>query len=191
VTTTAEPRIRIDLPARELTLDDITALAEADEFHRYELSEGVLSLMSPPDDRHNAIVTRLLVWFVAHGVPPEDVLAASGVRIAGHTGRTPDLLVRRRRPRRATVWLDPSDVVLVMEVVSRSTASVDRLVKPPEYAGAGIAHYWRVERDGATGVATVHQSALGTDPDGLPAYIARRAVLLDDLLAEDPPELLP
>jgi Uma2 family endonuclease len=40
----------------------------------------------------------------------------------------------------------PFDLRLVVEIVSASSASMDRLVKPARYAEAGIPSYWRVER---------------------------------------------
>jgi Uma2 family endonuclease len=39
-------------------------------------------------------------------------------------------------------------VILVAEVVSPGSETTDRVVKPLEYAEAGIAHYWRVEPEG-------------------------------------------
>lgn len=40
----------------------------------------------------------------------------------------------------------PQDVLLAVEVMSPSSMTNDRLVKPAQYARAGIAHYWRLER---------------------------------------------
>lgn len=51
----------------------------------------------------------------------------------------------------------PSEVSLVVEVVSPNSKTMDRIVKPPIYAEAGIAAYWRVE----------------TDPGSLTAYVLR------------------
>ena len=44
-------------------------------------------------------------------------------------------------------YIDPSQINLVIEVVSDDTRRRDRLEKPAEYAAAGIAHFWRVEQD--------------------------------------------
>ncbi|MFC7484146.1 Uma2 family endonuclease [Luedemannella flava] len=49
---------------------------------------------------------------------------------------------------RRTVWLDPDDVLLVVEVVSAGSEDLDRIIKPREYAEAGVPWFWRVERDG-------------------------------------------
>ncbi|WP_155058094.1 Uma2 family endonuclease [Streptomyces blattellae] len=47
-------------------------------------------------------------------------------------------------------------VVLAVEVVSPRSRGMDRFLKPALYAGAGIAHYWRVER-GENDAPEVHE----------------------------------
>jgi Uma2 family endonuclease len=49
----------------------------------------------------------------------------------------------------------PEDVVLAVEVVSPESENRDRVIKPPKYAAAGIAHFWRVE-DARPVVVHVH-----------------------------------
>jgi hypothetical protein len=72
-------------------------------------------------------------------------------------------------------------------VVSAGSQTEDRLRKPIEYAGAGIEHFWRVERTG--GAATVHMFTLGVNDRGEPTYFPRRAVLFDELMTGQPPTL--
>jgi Uma2 family endonuclease len=179
-------RLVVRLPARPLTLDDVAELAALDDGHRYELDEGNLVVMPPPDTDHAALITRLLVWLVAHGYRTDRVLATPGLDIQeGATGRIPDLTVLAR-PVPATKWLDPGDVLLVVEVVSEGSEKLDRDIKPGEYASAGIRQYWRVER----GVApTVHMYRLGLDAGGERAYVSHEAVLLEHLLEGEPPKL--
>lgn len=177
----------VQLPGRPLTLADVSRLAVDDESHRYELVDGNL-LVRPLDDAdHAAIITRLLVWLVTNGYGGGKVLDTPGLRISGQsTGRSPDILVLRTPAGSGVEWIDPADAVLVVEVVSSGSETLDRLTKPGEYAHAGITHFWRVERDGP---ATVHLYRLGVDERGAPAYIGHRAALLDDLLAATPPHL--
>lgn len=183
----AEETPSVRLPGRALTLDDVALLGQADENHRYELTEGNLSVMPPADDEHNAIVMKLAVWLISHGCPVDQVQANSGVRISeNHSGRTPDLIVRRSAPSGMT-WADPADVTLAVEVVSPGSAKLDRMIKPGEYASAGIEHFWRIERD--AGHPTAHLYRLGVDADGEPAYVSHRAVLLKELLDGVPPPL--
>ena len=64
----------------DLTLKDVAEMNESDELgRRFELSpEGVLSVMPPPTVEHQIITSQLIVWFAAHGWPPEHVLPAVG-----------------------------------------------------------------------------------------------------------------
>jgi Uma2 family endonuclease len=60
-----------EMPA-EITLDDVAAMAAADEHHRYELSrEGVLSIMPPASPEHALVVSRLVHWFHLDGFGPD------------------------------------------------------------------------------------------------------------------------
>ena len=153
------------LPA-VVTLDDLAAMNAADKHgHRYELSpEGALSVMPPPDSEHAAVASRLLVWLALAGWPAEQVLQAVGIRIAGSEGdggRTPDLTVwAKAQPR--TVWLAVTDLLLVVEIVSPSSAAMDEVVKVREYARAGIPRYWMVERDAAQTVTLYALAGNGT-----------------------------
>jgi Uma2 family endonuclease len=61
----------------------------------------------------------------------------------------------------------PGEVHLVGEVVSPESEERDRKTKPPRYAEAGIAHFWRVEEnDGKLGVPVPF--AIDIDLDDLP-----------------------
>ncbi|MGV9215875.1 Uma2 family endonuclease [Micromonospora sp. RB23] len=40
---------------------------------------------------------------------------------------------------------EPHEVVVAIEIVSPSTRSIDRVLKPALYAQAGIPYYWRIE----------------------------------------------
>jgi Uma2 family endonuclease len=181
------PAMLVRLPGRALTLADVAELAAVDELHRYELDEGNLLVMPPADAEHAEVITSLIVWLVNGGYAREHVLATPGLRINQSSGRSPDLLVLRRRAASGTVWIDPDDVLLAVEVVSRSSERLDRVVKPRDYARVGIGQYWRVERAG--GQATVHMYTLGAGEQGEPVYVGHRAVLLEELLAGTVPAL--
>jgi Uma2 family endonuclease len=184
-----KPRLRVDLPVYDLTLDDVAELAARDEHgHRYELIDGNLLVMAPADADHMSVIAELVVWFRANGYAKGRVLPTPGIRIKGRSsGRNPDLMVLRHTVSGHTVWIEPEDTLLVVEVVSPSTRSEDRLRKPVEYASAGVPHFWRIERD--NGPATVHMFALGLDEHGERTYIGHEAVLLDRLLDGAPPAL--
>ena len=147
-----------------VTLDDLAAMNATDRYgHRYELSpQGALSVMPPPDSEHAAIASRLMFWLAMAGWSADQVLQAAGIRIPGQDitgGRIPDLTVWIS-PRPRSVWLELTDLLLVVEVVSPGSAAMDQGVKLREYAEAGIPRYWVVDRDAAQTV-TLH--VLGAD----------------------------
>jgi Uma2 family endonuclease len=181
----------VRLPHRPLTLADVARLADADESHRYELADGNLLVRSPDDVGHTAIVVRVGTWLADHGY--SGVLAQAGVLIAEpssgegpSTGRTADLVVLPAGTAPDTRWIDPAEVDLVVEVVAPGSETLDRTVKPTEYARAGVPQFWRIERDGPP---TAHLYRLGVSAQGEPAYVGHRAILLEDLLAHRPPPL--
>lgn len=64
------------------------------------------------------------------------------------TVRDPDLVVVNRGVvDRNPVRVDPSDVALVVEIVSPGSRRTDQVMKAYEYAKAGIGHYWIVDLD--------------------------------------------
>jgi Uma2 family endonuclease len=172
--------VAADLPARPLTLDDVTRIAEADNNHRFELSEGNLLVMPPVTWRHQEISLLMSAWFLAHGYRGR-VNVAPGVRTATDdlNGRIPDLVVTTGPVPDDTVWLEPATVALAVEIVSKGSERMDRWLKPVEYAEAGIALFWRVEPDDI-----VVQFRL----DGK-RYAEYGSIRLDDLLAGPVPDL--
>jgi Uma2 family endonuclease len=138
----------------QVTLDDLAAMAAADENHRYELSpDGVLSVMPPADPDHALLVSRIFAWLLANGYGPEQVVTDCGIDVGG--GRVPGLTVWAKglppRPARSS-YAGTAGLLLAVEVVSKGSEVVDRIIKKAEYAKAGIRHYWIVERDGVTTV---------------------------------------
>jgi Uma2 family endonuclease len=182
------PALIVQLPDRPLTLDDVTELARADEAHRYELVSGNLLVMPPGDVVHSRLISRIVTWLSTHGYA-DLTLATPGIRISERrSGRSPDALVLRREVPDDTVWIEPADVALVVEVVSPGSEDIDRIDKHGEYERAGVPRYWRIERDG--GAVTVHMYVLGIGQDGKPTYLDHQAVLLEKLLVGDPPKLV-
>jgi Uma2 family endonuclease len=136
-----------------ITLDDLAAMIAADTHgHRYETSlDGGLYVFPFPDSEHAVIATRLMLWLAYAGWPAEQLMQAAGVRIPGPDGdggRIPDLTVWSR-PQQHAVWLTVTDLLLVIEIVSRGSEAIDQVTKVTEYAAAGIPQYWTVARDAA------------------------------------------
>lgn len=170
----------------QVTLDDLAVMAATDENHRYELSpEGVLSVVPPADPEHALLVSRMFAWFLTNGFGPDQVVTDCGIDVGG--GRVPDLTVwadgMPPRPARSS-YAGTAGLLLAVEVVSRGSEIVDRVIKKAEYAKAGIPRYWIIERDTIT---TVHRHILDTstgeyEPDeGGPQPIAWLLTTAPDL----------
>jgi len=77
------------------------------------------------------------------------VLEAVNVALPGGKLLVPDVVVVAAGAVDETATRLPCEAVLaVVEVVSPSTVSIDRAIKPVMYAEAGIPVYWRVELHG-------------------------------------------
>ena len=169
-----------------ISLDDLAAMNDADPFgHRYETSpEGVLSVTPPPDLEHARIASRLMAWLLAAGWDADQVVQGAGLRVTGAVGdggRIPDLSVCSEV--RPGGWLDASDLVVVVEITSPGSRSMDAETKRREYAAAGIPRYWLVERAEMPIVTLFRLESSG-------AYAVAAQVPLAWLLRTDPAEHL-
>lgn len=138
----------ITVPAN-ITLADVAAMGDADELHRYELTdEGELRVMMTPTPEHSRIVARLFTWFVRHGFSDEQLRTDLGIYTGG--GRQPDLTVWEGAAPDAgvvSVYVPVDGLLVAIEVVSRGSRQNDLVDKAREYAKAGIPRYWTVEQD--------------------------------------------
>jgi Uma2 family endonuclease len=124
-------------------------LALPDTAQHYELLEGTLLVNPPPSGPHQLFSLNLASILRDAGTSGLVVVEAMGVRLPDNTVFVPDILVAARDvvlANRSGI-LDPTDVALVVEIVSPGSRTTDRLTKPALYARAGIASFWRVELD--------------------------------------------
>lgn len=127
------------------TVDDLYDLPESTA--RIELVEGSLLVTPSPSFFHQSVLSRLSPMLQAQVDDGLAVVENIGVDM-GTSLRIPDLVVVRtagldfRRDR-----FSPSVIKLAVEVVSPSSVSQDRLVKPAQYAAAGIPGFWCIETD--------------------------------------------
>lgn len=172
------------LVERYWTAEEVRALPE--DGNRYECVDGVLLVTPAPSFTHGYAVEFLrdrlrdVVRQQALGqlfAAPTDVEVVSGSMVQ------PDLFVARSvSGARIRAASDIAELVLVVEVLSPSTAGRDRGVKRWHYQRAGVAEYWivdlearRVERWTPTsGRAEVLDSTLVWSPRG-----ARDAIEID------------
>ena len=132
------------------TADDVEALADAGDHARFEVYEGGVLVVSPAPgvghQRASYWLHRALAQAAAAARSDAEVLEAVNVSLPGGKLLVPDVVVVAAGAIDENTTRIPSDAVLaVVEVVSPSTVSIDRAVKPAMYAEAGIPVYWRVE----------------------------------------------
>jgi Putative restriction endonuclease len=135
------------------TADDVEVLPDSGDHARFEVYEGGVLVVSPaPGVDHQ----RASFWLhsvlaraaIAAGADVE-VLEAVNVALPGGKLLVPDVVVVAAGAVDETTTRLPCEAVLaVAEIVSPSTASIDRAVKPVMYAEAGIPVCWRVELQG-------------------------------------------
>ncbi|MFC4071039.1 Uma2 family endonuclease [Actinoplanes subglobosus] len=135
----------------EVSLDDHTGPWTEDEFlaldamnYRIELLDGSLWVTPRPNAPHQDISGRLYATLLPAGdTSGLRVRQDVDVRLAAGRLAQSDLIVSRG-PRVVTV-AEASDVLLVCEITSPGTATMDRLVKKELYAAAKIKWYLLIE----------------------------------------------
>lgn len=118
---------------------------------RQEIINGVSYAMSSPTVRHQELSMRLSMAMVPFfkGRPCRLFAAPLDVVLSEDTVVQPDLLVVCD-PKKITGACIRGAPDLVVEILSPSSASYDRLLKFKRYADAGVKEYWIVSPDLAT-----------------------------------------
>jgi Uma2 family endonuclease len=122
------------------TVDDLAAFP--DDGLRYEIVDGVL-LVSPSPTWPHQRALRELTDLLRAACPPhlEVFFAPLDWQPAANRSFQPDLMVVPRLS-----YADPTPrPVLVVEILSPSTARIDRTLKFSAYADAGVPQYWIVD----------------------------------------------
>ena len=132
--------------------DHLVSLDEWDampEDKNLELVDGVLHVVPAAIPPHQKAQNRLAYWIDEQLPDGLTSYADVDVTLDGSerpTVRKPDIVVvTTEAALRGPTRFAAEDVVLAVEIVSKGSGRVDRLVKPVEYARAGIGHYWLVE----------------------------------------------
>jgi Uma2 family endonuclease len=140
------------LDSRPFTVDDLEAMP--DDGHRYELLDGVLIVSPAPGTRHQVASVATTVALDAACPAGLVVLAAPyGVQPSRSTELQPDVLVARVAD--LTEKNLPVAPLLVIELLSPSTALYDLNLKKAAYQRMGIPSYWVL--DAAELVLTVFE----------------------------------
>ena len=130
------------MAAHTLTRDDLNALP--DDGLRHELIDGQFIMTPAPSSAHQISVTSLtlLLGNALRDTRLQVLVAPLDVVLGPHVVE-PDLLVT---PRAALGEHDLSTPpLLVVEILSPSTAHIDRGRKRELYEDFGVAHYWIVD----------------------------------------------
>lgn len=160
---------------RRWTVADVAHLPE--DLH-YELIDGRLLLPPAPMPIHQSIGIDLALAFRAHCPDGVFVSVDSSVMIDMHSEPRPDVVLIREEGASRTPVLG-TDVLLVVEIVSRSSQVTDRQDKMKLYSYGGIPDYWII--DPLTERITFAQFRLG--PDG----VYRKQLEADGLITVDQP----
>lgn len=129
--------------ARLMTAADLSH--EPDDGLRRELHDGVVHVVPPPSNRHSW--STLAAYRCLYRGAPEDVLLLHdvGVHVGVRQLYVPDLMaVYRGTPFHDNAY-DPGGVLFVVEAVSPSSVTMDRVTKPAVYAEQGIPYFWRLD----------------------------------------------
>lgn len=147
------------------TADDLDQLpsdgphGEPDFFKHVELIDGALVFMSPQKRFHERVIYGLRASLNAQAPDHLTALTQMDVKLGHRMRPCPDVLVidTAAADDDSRTCYNPSEVHLVVEVVSPESEERDRKTKPPRYAEAGIAHFWRVEENGGKPVVYVYE----------------------------------
>lgn len=139
------------MPALETEWTAEMVRAIPDDLNQYQVVDGELFVTPGPAWRHGDILGELYLTFAEYLKlhPVGHVkLAPQDVELDSRTLVQPDLfvvpLINGRKPR---TWDEAGRMLLAVEVLSPSTARLDRSVKRQRYQRERVPEYWIVDLD--------------------------------------------
>ncbi|MEV0711218.1 Uma2 family endonuclease [Nocardia aurea] len=133
-------------PEGGFTARDLPRLMEVVDA-RFELLDGDVVMMAPSTHWHNEVID-ILKFALRRIAPSWAVIATEQGVDLGPTVPEPDILAVTRTAVSAESLSFPPEVVhLVIEVMSPRTKTIDRVLRPAQYAEAGIKCFWRVKNE--------------------------------------------
>jgi Uma2 family endonuclease len=117
---------------RKYTIDEFLAWDDGTD-RRYELVRGDIVAMAPPEHAHGAIAAKAVIAIGSRLRPPCHVVTEAGIvrPDRADTYFQADLAATCRLPTPGSRYV--GDPIVIVEVLSPSTAAYDRGVKLPEY----------------------------------------------------------
>jgi Uma2 family endonuclease len=137
------------VPSSVTTLDEFFALPE-DNARRHELLDGAYVVSPEASPRHQRAafaLGRALLPGIADRPDLELFPIPGDIVLGSRTVVEPDLFVVPRPASPDVQWRDLGQPVLVVEILSSSTAARDRGVKRRLYQQAAIPEYWIIDLD--------------------------------------------
>jgi Uma2 family endonuclease len=138
----------MSLLTRPLTYDDLCQMP--DDSNRYEIIGGELIVSPSPIRAHQKVslrLTLLIAQYVADYELGEVYAAPVDVQLSPHNVVQPDLLFIRQN--RIGIYGPTGPVEgapdLVVEIISRSSRTMDQVRKSALYADFGVPEYWLVD----------------------------------------------
>lgn len=180
--------MNVILPTRRLTVDKFLAWAVRQTEGKYELIDGVVIMQQAQRWGHSKVKAEVYLVLrdavAAAGVPYYVAPDGPTVRISKHEAFVPDALVAPL-PEPAWESLEVADPVIVVEVLSPSTARTDATTKLKGYfqvpsvrhylivdpESRAITHHKRGRGEGVKG-RTVRKGALALNPPGIEIHLA-------------------
>ena len=132
---------------------------ELDALKRIELIDGELIIMSPQSEFHMLVVDGMRGELRRQCPDHLTAVREMDVLLGPKQRPCPDVSVvtKLASSNLDRTYYERDDVLLVVEVVSKSSEIRDRETKPRRYAQGGIQHYWRVENSGGQPVVYVYE----------------------------------
>lgn len=142
---TAEPH-RIETAPDGLTVADLRA--GYDPGFRFELEDGVAVMRAAATRWHNRVQRHLAVAMEQLCPPHLSVEMEQAIEIAYDFAPVPDIVVIDIDAAAPEANVYPKSAVhLAVEIVSPGTRRKDRMIRPMDYARAGIPFFWRIESE--------------------------------------------
>lgn len=138
------------LPASYTTADAVRAMP--DDGNRYEVVWGELLVTPSPRPAHQRIVVRLTVALGSYCEQLRDVetmVSPADISWSDDTLVQPDVFVVPRAEAADDAWHAVRTLLLVIEVLSPSTARYDRFTKRRLYQERGVPTIWIVDAENA------------------------------------------
>ncbi|HQZ72235.1 MAG TPA: Uma2 family endonuclease [Anaerolineae bacterium] len=142
------PSLALWLVRRRFSIDDYYRMAESGVIapdERTELLDGQVVFQMTINARHAGCVNRLNQFLSRQLIDRAIVAVQNPLRLGPYSEPQPDIaLLRPREDSYDRSHPHPEDVLLLIEVAD-SSLDLDRRVKMPLYAAAGIAEVWLID----------------------------------------------